>query len=258
MSSELDGLRVIVTAGAAGIGRAIAERFLTAGARVEICDVDDDALARMAVDRPDIGRSRCDVADCAAVADFMEGAARRLGGLEILINNAGISGPARPVEDISPEDWDRTLAVNITGQFLTTRIAVPMLRKSGGGAIVNLSSAAGKFGYPLRTPYAASKWAVVGFTKSLSAELGSDGIRVNAILPGAVEGARIDRVIRDKAEARGVTFEAMKQEYLAFNSLKTLIPTDDIAEMALYLCGPAGRAISGQAISVDGDIQYLI
>lgn len=257
MTPSLKGQRVLVTAGAGGIGRVMVDRFVEADASVFACDVDDAALSRLEADHPAVGQCRCDVGDPAQVEAMMAAAEAHLGGLDALINNAGISGPAAPVEQIDLADWEQTLAVNITGQFLVTRLAVPTLRAAGGGAIVNLSSAAGKFGYPLRTPYAASKWAVVGFTKSLSAELGADGIRVNAILPGAVEGERIDTVIRAKAEARGVGFEEMKAQYVAFNSLKTLIPADDIAQMAVYLCSSAGRAISGQAISIDGDTQYL-
>src|SRR5690606_36361061 len=130
---------------------------------------------------------------------LFEAAAGSLGGLDVLVNNAGVAGPTLPVEKISDEDWRRTQAVNLDGQFFCVRRAVPLLREAGGGSIVNLSSAAGRFGFPLRTPYSASKWAVVGFSRSLAMELGPDGIRVNALCPGAVQGERIDRVIAAKA-----------------------------------------------------------
>ena len=128
---------------------------------------------------------------------------KRLGGLDVLVNNAGIAGPTGKVEEIAVEDWERCIAVDLNGMFYCTRLAMPMLKAAGGGCIINLSSAAGRLGFPLRTPYAAAKWGVVGFTKSLSMEAGTDNIRVNAIQPGVVEGERIDRVIDAKAKARG-------------------------------------------------------
>ena len=126
----------------------------------------------------------------AEVAGLFDDALQALGGLDCLVNNAGIAGPTGRVEDLDPDEWDRCLAVDITGQFNCTRLAVPHLKQSRNGSIVNLSSAAGKFGFPLRTPYAAAKWAVIGFTKSLAMELGEFGIRANAILPGVVAGER--------------------------------------------------------------------
>jgi NAD(P)-dependent dehydrogenase (short-subunit alcohol dehydrogenase family) len=184
-------------------------------------------------------------------------AEQQLGGLDILINNAGIAGPTAPIEAIEPDDWRRCLEVNIIGQYLCARRAVPMLKAAGGGAIVNLSSAAGRFGFALRTPYCASKWAVIGLTKALAIELGADQIRVNAICPGAVEGERIDRVIAAKAQAKGVSFEAMYREYTQSASMRRMIGPQDIANMILYLCSEAGRLVSGQAIGVDGNIEYL-
>jgi NAD(P)-dependent dehydrogenase (short-subunit alcohol dehydrogenase family) len=254
---DLSGKRVLITAGAGGIGRLTAERMADAGAKVFVCDVDDDALTDLGTTRPDIGQCHADVADRDHVAAMFQRAIGFLGGLDALVNNAGIAGPTAPVEDIDPDAFERVLAINVTGQFLCARLAVPHLKAAGGGAIVNLSSAAGKFAFPLRTPYSASKWAVVGFTKSLAAELGAHGIRVNAILPGAVAGDRIDRVIAAKAEARGVPFEEMKQAYTGLASMNTLIPPEDIAAMALFLVSDACGTLSGQALSVDGDTQYL-
>lgn len=253
----LTGKRTLITAGAAGIGRRMVDHFLEAGAEVVVCDVDRAALDRLAEERPEIACVEADIADETAVTALFETVATRLGGLDNLVANAGVSGPARPVEDISLDDWRRTMAVNIDGMFLTVRAGVPMLKAAGSGSIVTLSSAAGKFAYPLRTPYSASKWAVVGFTKTLAAELGADGIRANSLLPGVVEGERIGRVIRDKAEARGVPEADMRAQYEGFASLRTMIAPDDIAAMAVYLCTDAGRRISGQAISIDGDIQSL-
>ena len=178
-----DGARALVTAGAAGIGRATAVALREAGAQVYVCDVDQLALDALHRDHPDIAAARCDVADSAAVEQLFADVNTALGGLDILINNAGVAGPTAAVEDVDDADWERTLAVNISGQFYCAKRAVPLIRKAGGGSIINLSSAAGRFGFPLRSPYAASKWAVVGLTKSLAMELGPDQIRVNAILP---------------------------------------------------------------------------
>ncbi len=205
MDLGIKGLRVIVTAGAAGIGREVARAFLREGALVHVCDVDRHAIAELATSDPKLKASLCDVADREATTRFIDAAADALGGLDCLINNAGIAGPTGRVDEIPPEEWDRTLAVNITGQFNCVRAAVRHLSESDNPSIINLSSTAGRLGFPLRTPYAASKWAVVGFTKSLSIELGPLKIRVNAIQPGAVEGDRIRRVFGAKAQLRGVS-----------------------------------------------------
>ena len=258
MDLGLKGKRVVVTAGAAGIGRVTAQSFAREGARVFICDVDEAALAAFAGDNPAIGTTRCDVSDEAQVDRFFAEAEKFLGGLDILVNNAGIAGPTGPVETLALADWNRTLAINITGQFLCARRAVPLLRKAGGGSIVNLSSAAGRFGFPRRTPYASSKWAAVGFTKSLAMELGPDKIRVNAILPGAVDGPRIRRVIAAKADSVGVPYEEMERAYVAQASLKRMVTEQDIANMILFTCADTGRNVSGQALAVDADTQYLI
>jgi NAD(P)-dependent dehydrogenase (short-subunit alcohol dehydrogenase family) len=226
MNTSAKNLRVLVTAGAAGIGLAIARTFRDAGARVFTCDIDDKALA--ALDK-DIGRTR-----------------------------AGIAGPTGKVEDIAPEDWDRCIAIDLTGLFNCTRKAMPLLKAAGGGSIVNLSSAAGRHGFPQRTPYAAAKWGVVGFTKSIAVEAGPDKVRCNAILPGIVEGDRIERVIAAKAKALGVPHEQMRAQILATTSLHSTVTAQNIADMALFLCTEAGSRITGQAIPVDADVRYLV
>lgn len=257
MQVDCRGLRVLVTAGAAGIGRAIAETFLENGARVHICDVVEARLAACQSVLPEIGVTRADVSDPVQVDRLFAEAAAHLGGLDVLVNNAGISGPTGPVDELAPEDWDRTMAVNINGQFYCTRRAVPMLKTAGGGSIINLSSTAGFLGYPLRTPYAASKWAVIGFTKSLAMELGQFGIRVNAICPGPVEGPRMDAVIAAEARATGVPENDVRAAYYRQTSLHTFVSRQDIANMVLFLCSPAGSKISGQAVTVDGHTETL-
>jgi NAD(P)-dependent dehydrogenase (short-subunit alcohol dehydrogenase family) len=257
MDLGIKGLRVLVTAGAAGIGRETARAFAAEGAKVHVCDVDEHALAALAKADPAITQSKADVADRGDVERLFGEALKNLGRLDALINNAGIAGPTGKVEEIAPEDWDRCIAINITGQFNCARLAVPHLRKSKNASIVNLSSAAGRLGFPLRSPYSASKWAVVGFTKSLAMELGETGIRVNAIQPGIVEGDRIRRVFENKAKARGISYEAMMKEALSVVSMRTTVTPQQIADMIVFLCSERGRTVSGQAISVCGDTQML-
>ena len=257
MDLGIKGLRVLVTAGAGGIGREVARAFVREGAKVHICDVDQKALAALKKSDPKISQSKTDVADRGEVERLFKDAIKALGGLDVLVNNAGIAGPTGPVEKIAPADWDRCLAINITGQFNCARLAVPHLRKSKNASIVNLSSAAGRLGFPMRTPYSASKWAVVGFTKSLAIELGTAGIRVNAIQPGIVEGDRIRRVFAAKAKERGISFQHMQDEALSVVSLRTMIPPQHLADAILFICSPRGRTISGQALSICGDTQLL-
>ncbi|MBI1777936.1 MAG: SDR family oxidoreductase [Proteobacteria bacterium] len=254
--TALAGLNAVVTAGAAGIGRAIASLFADHGARVLVCDVDKPALAVLKRERPEIEGMVADVAKTKDV-DRLFSRARTRGRLDILVNNAGVAGPTAPVERISAAEWERTLAVNINGMFYCTRSAVPLIKKAGGGSIINLSSVAGRLGFPLRTPYSASKWAVVGFTKSLAIELGPSRIRVNAIQPGPVAGPRIERVIAAKAKAVGIPYEEQEQIMLKAVSLRRFVTAEDIAETALFLASAAGANISGQAISVCGNTETI-
>jgi len=255
MKLSATGLRVLVTAGAAGIGRVIAQTFVDNGARVHVCDVDEKALAQLPAK---ITQSRADVADLRDVDRLFEDVQRHLGGLDVLVNNAGIAGPTAKVEDIRPEDWDRCIAVDLNGMFYCTRKAMPLIKAAGGGSIVNLSSAAGRHGVPQRSPYSAAKWGVVGFTKSLAVEAGPDKVRVNCILPGIVEGERIERVIAAKATAHGVSHEEFRRKFLETTSLHSTVSPQDIANMAFFLCSDAGRRITGQAIPVDADVRYLV
>lgn len=250
-------MRVLVTAGGSGIGRAIAGAFAESGARVHICDNSEKALTQCAKELPAVSSTIADVSAEADVERLFQDVRRSLGGLDVLVNNAGIAGPTGGIEQISPNDWRRTIDINLNGQYYCTRLAVPMLREAKDGAIINLSSLAGRLGFPNRTPYAASKWAVIGLTKSLAIELGSTGIRVNAILPGIVEGPRQEGVIRARAELAQVSYAEIEAELTNRASLKRMVTADDIAATALFLCSPAGRNISGQALSVCGDVQTL-
>jgi NAD(P)-dependent dehydrogenase (short-subunit alcohol dehydrogenase family) len=252
------GLRVLVSGGAAGIGAAIAEAFLQADAAVYICDVDPSAIEAAKARNPLLHAGRADVANRAQVDGIIADARAKLGGLDILVNNAGIAGPTGAVESMEPEAWERTISTNLNSQYYFLRKAVPILKETSDcPGIIAMSSVAGRLGYPFRTPYAATKWAIVGLVKSLAIELGPSNICVNAILPGVVEGERMDRVIAARATSLGITFDAMKDEYLGKISLRRMVTVDEIAAMALFLASPAGRNISGQAISVDGNIEVL-
>ena len=257
MDLGIKGLRVLVTAGASGIGREVARAFVREGAKVHVCDIDDKALRTFARSNRKITTTRADVANRDDVERLFKEAIKALRGLDVLVNNAGIAGPTGRVENIPPAEWDRCLAINITGQFNCARLAVPYLHKSKNASIVNLSSAAGRLGFAMRTAYSSSKWAVVGFTKSLAIELGEAGIRVNAILPGIVAGERIRRVFEAKAKARGISFEEQRAEALAMVSMRTEVTHEQLADAILFICSPRGRTISGQAISICGDTQML-
>ncbi|MFT4268261.1 MAG: SDR family oxidoreductase [Xenophilus sp.] len=257
MSKPLEGKRALVTAGASGIGLAIARHLVEAGARCMVCDVDDGALADFASAFGEGLAVRADVSDETQVDVLFAQVRQQLGGLDILVNNAGISGPTAPLEDVSLDEWRRTLAVNLDGHFLCTRRAIPMLRASGDGCVVNMSSIGGRLGYPKRAAYAAAKWGIIGFTKTLSMELGPYGIRVNAIQPGMVLGPRVERVMREKAEAAGMPFEDLQKRALQRISLRRGVTADDVAALVTFLAGEGGRNISGQALPVDGDATSL-
>ena len=246
---------VLITAGATGIGAEFARAFAATGAKVFTCDIDEPALDALAQEIPGLGTTVCDMSSRAAIEKMVPQAIKTLGGLDVLINNAGIAGPTAPVDNMPPEEWDRTLAVNITGMFDVTRLAIPALKQSEAGCIINMSSIAGRLGFINRSPYAASKWAVIGFTKTLALELGGNGIRANAILPGAVAGERIERVFAGRARIANKSLDDVRAEAMANQSIKQMVDPKDIAQLAVYLASPAAKAISGQAIPIDNDRQ---
>jgi NAD(P)-dependent dehydrogenase (short-subunit alcohol dehydrogenase family) len=248
----IEGKRVLVTAAAGGIGKVVARRFAENGARVHVCDVDERAVDVFAREYPHIGATAADVSSEDDVARLFDQVRASLGGLDVLVSNAGIAGPAGPVQQLDPQGWRRTLDVNLTGAFLCARAAVPLLLETGAGSIVVMSSNAGLMGLPFRTPYVASKWALIGFVKSLAMELGPQGIRANAICPGDVEGERIQRVIAAEARNRGITESEVRAERVAAVSLRTMVSADDVAALILFVCSDEGAKICGQALAVDG------
>jgi NAD(P)-dependent dehydrogenase (short-subunit alcohol dehydrogenase family) len=253
----LKGQRVLVTAGASGIGFAIADTLSHLGARVIVCDIAQEALDAAGQKLHLEGAVKADVSSEADVDRLFEAIKVKLGGLDALINNAGIAGPTGGVDEIDPADWRRCLDVGLTGQFLCARRAVPLLKAAGGGSIVSMSSAAGRFGYAFRTPYSAAKFGVIGFTQSLAKELGPHAIRVNAILPGIIEGPRIESVIGARAKQVGVSHEEMTKRYLQNISLRRMTSPYDVASMVAFLLSDAGINISGQSLGVDGNVETL-
>ena len=250
-----DAKRVLVTAGAAGIGRAIVDAFAATGAKVHVCDLDAAALAELRTQLPGVSTTVCDVGDRASVESMVAAAAAALGGLDVLVNNAGISGPTASVEQMDPDAWDEVMRVNLGGTFHVTRHAIPHLKRSQDGTSLVMASLAGRFGYPNRSPYATSKWGLIGFTKTLARELGEFGIRVNAILPGAVEGPRIERVLEGRAAASGRSVAEERAAALANQSVKRFVAPAEIGALAVFLASPAARSISGQIVPIDGDSQ---
>jgi NAD(P)-dependent dehydrogenase (short-subunit alcohol dehydrogenase family) len=249
----LDGKRAIVTGAARGIGRATADHLTSLGCRVAICDMDATALA-------DIGGLtgfQCDISDPTATTAFMAQAVEALGGLDILVNNAGNSGPTGLLEDLSQADWEQTIGVNLYGTVTCCKAALPILKAQGSGVIVNLSSTAGLYGYPLRTPYASAKWALIGLAKSLASEAGPHGVRVNAIAPGTIDGERMDGVIAREATARGVSEAEVRDRYIQQSGMRTLIDAQDIADTIGFLCSDAAKRMNGQVLSVDGHTEVL-
>jgi NAD(P)-dependent dehydrogenase (short-subunit alcohol dehydrogenase family) len=245
--------RVLITAGANGIGREIARAFAGAGAKVYVCDIDEAGLAAIRKELPSITAAHCDMASRTAIERMVPEAVAALGGLDVLVNNAGIAGPTLPVDKMPPGEWDKVVAVNLTSMFDVSRLAIPHLKKSQAGSIINLSSIAGRGGFPNRSPYSATKWGVIGLTKTLSMELGQWNIRANAIAPGAVGGERIERVFAGRASVSGRTVEEEREKAMAEQSIKGFIDPKDIAALCLFLASDAGKSISGQVIPIDND-----
>jgi len=255
MHVDLNGLRVIVTAGAAGIGLAAAEIFVAGGANVWVCDVDRQALARL--NGSGIRTAPANVGDTAEVDAFMTEAIEAMGGLDVLVNNAGVAGPGGPLESIDPTDVTRTLDIDVTSMFRTTRHAIPAMKAQSHGSIVNISSTAGQFGFPNRSAYAAAKWAVIGLTKTMAMELGEFGIRCNAICPGSIDGPRMERVVELEATATGRSPDQVRAGFERQASMRTFIDANEIAQTICFLASPLGSKISGQAIAVDGNTETL-
>jgi NAD(P)-dependent dehydrogenase (short-subunit alcohol dehydrogenase family) len=242
----------MITAAAAGIGRAVAQAFVDDGATVHLCDVDEASVEATRMALPGCTASVVDVADPVAFDAWFDQGMTALGGLDVFINNAGIKGPTAFVEDIEPDEWRHCLAVCLDSHFLGARRAAPVMKAQQSGSIINVSSMAGMVGYGMRTPYAAAKWAVIGLTKSLAIELGPHNVRCNAICPGSVRGDRMDSVIAAEASQRGALIADVTAEYLAGQSIKRFVEPEEVAELCRFLASPAAAMITGQALGIDG------
>jgi len=248
---------VLISGGASGIGARTAERFLEQGSHVHICDVSEEKVSDFLAANPGASGSVADIGNRDDVRRVFEDVQSSHENLDVLVNNAGIAGPSALVDEHDEDGWDECIRVNLSGTFYMTRCAVPLLRKSGGGAIINISSTAALHGYPLRSAYTASKWAMMGLMKTWAMELGKDGIRVNTVCPTSVEGPRINAVIKAEAEARGVSVEKVRDAYLRQTSMRTFVSADDVAGVVLFLASDAAKKISGQSVSVDGHTEGL-
>ncbi|MGP6175331.1 SDR family oxidoreductase [Corynebacterium sp. A21] len=245
--------RVLITAGASGIGWAITEAFLAQGSQVHIFDVDQTAVDAVLGTRENLSGSVGDVTSAADVAQLVQTLENQWDGLDVLVSNAGIAGPTAPVEDYDPDAWKAVVEVNLNGSFNVVHQVVPLLKKDHGGSILVMSSLAGRFGYPNRIAYSTTKWGLIGFTKTLSLELGSHGITVNSLHPGAVQGERLNRVFEGRAELSGRSVEEEIAAGLQNQAIKSFTDPADIAALAVFLSGPHARTISGQQFPIDGD-----
>lgn len=252
MQISLEGRRAFITAGGDGMGRATAVAMHTLGAKVFTCDIDPKGLKTL----PEgIESWVCDVTDSGHLDEIFDQILP--GGLDILVNNAGVAGPTALVEDITDEEWRHCMAVGIDSQFFCARRAAPVFKKQKSGVIINLISSAGILGYPTRSPYAAAKWAVTGFTKTLAMELGPHNIRVNGIVPGNVNGDRMERVIAAHAKVDNLTTEQVRKMYALGTSMQCFVDPEEIADLIAFLCSDYGRHISGQIVGVDGHTETL-
>ncbi len=247
--------RVLITAGASGIGKEIASAYAAIGAQVCVCDINEKALESAAKDVPGLKTIVCDVSKRDDIERMVATSAKALGGLDVLVNNAGIAGQTAPVEESDPDQWEAVMKVDVLGTFNVTRHSIPHLKKSPAGSIVIMSSLGGRFGYPNRSAYCTAKMGLIGFAKTLSRELGQFNIRVNAIAPGAVAGDRIERVLQGRAGTEHKTLEEERAAAMNLQSLKRFVDPKDIAALILFLTSDAGQSISGQVLPIDNDAQ---
>ena len=256
LGNSLQNKKIIISAGASGIGWATAKVCLSRGAIVYICDIDAKSLKKIQkhpLNKKKLFAYECDASDEYEVSDFFNKVRKKTKKIDALINNVGVAGPTGNIEKLSSDDWEQTLKINVISHFYFTKLAIPMLKKNKGGSIVNISSTAGIMGFALRSPYAASKWAVIGVTKTLAMELGKFKIRVNVVCPGTIKGDRMARVIRDKAKFLKVSKKIIEKDFLSMASMNSWISQEDIGKMCSFLISSDSEKISGQVFPVDGN-----
>ena len=260
MPLSLYNKKIIISAGASGIGWSTAKVCLSRGAIVYLCDIDNKSLNKIRkhpLNNKKLFSYEFDASDEYEVSNFFQQVNKKTKKIDALINNVGVAGPTGTIEKLSSEDWERTLKINVISHFYFTKLAIPMLKKNKGGSIINISSGAGIMGFPLRSPYAASKWAVIGVTKTLAMELGKFKIRVNAICPGTIKGDRMTRVIKDKAKFLKISKKLIEKEFVSMASMNCWIYEEDIGKMCSFLISSDGERISGQTIPIDGNATRL-
>ena len=258
---SLKNKKIIISAGASGIGLATAKICLSRGAHVYICDIDNKSLSKLNKHPHKNKRLftyNCDASDENQVSELFKKITKKTKKIDALINNVGIAGPTKYLKDISIKDWKETIDTNLNSQFYFSKYAIPLLKKNKRGSIINISSTAGLFGFPQRSPYTASKWAIIGLTKTLAMELGKDNIRVNSICPGSVSGERMNRVVSAKAKLLKSSSQKIKKDFESMVSLNSFVDKEDIASIAVFLLSDKSKNISGQIISVDGNTERMI
>ena len=260
MPLSLRNKKIIISAGASGIGWSTAKICLAKGSIIYLCDIDLKSLNK--VKKNPLYNKRLFAYESNAseeeeVVEFFSQINKKTKKIDAIINNVGIAGPTGTIEKLTSDDWEQTLKVNVISHFYFSKLVIPMLKKNKGGSIINISSGAGIMGFPLRSPYAASKWAVIGMTKTLAMELGKFRIRVNAVCPGTIKGDRMVRVIRDKAKFLKVSKKKVEKEFISMASMNSWIYEDDIGKMCSFLISKDGERISGQTIPVDGNATRL-
>ena len=259
-SHSLQNKKIIISAGASGIGWATTKVCVAKGASVYLCDIDNSALNKIKKHpqyNKKIFTANVDASKESAVIKFFKDIKKKFKYLDGLINNVGIAGPTGSIEKLNSRDWVRTLYVNVISHFYFTKQTIPLMKKSKYGSIINISSGAGIMGFPLRSSYAASKWAVVGLTKTLAMELGKYKIRVNAVCPGTIKGDRMERVIRDKAKFTKISPKIIEDDFISMSSMKTWVAEEDIGNMCAFLISNEANKVSGQVIAVDGNTERM-
>ncbi|MBO6466800.1 MAG: SDR family oxidoreductase [Pelagibacteraceae bacterium] len=252
--------KIIISAAAEGIGWSIAQECMQNGAIVYLTDKNNESLDKISkhdLYEKQLFLDRVNAHDAQEVEDYFNKIENKVDSVDALINNVGIAGPTGRLEELNINDWRETIDININSHFYYTKFSIPLIKNNNGGSIINLSSTAGLFGFPFRSPYAASKWAVIGMTKSLAVELGEFNIRVNAICPGSVSGDRMKRVIEAKARSLGVKEESIQKDYESMVSLKSFVDKKDVSNMAVFLLSEEAKRISGQVMTVDGNTERM-
>ena len=258
MLKNLKNKKIIISAGASGIGWATTKICLSRGAFVYICDLDIKSLNKIrkhSLNNKRLFSYNCDASNEEEVSNFFNQIKKKTNKIDALINNVGVAGPTGSLEKLNSEDWENTLHTDVNSHFYFTKRAIPLIKKSKNGSIINISSTAGILGFPLRSPYAASKWAIIGITKTLAMELGKFNIRVNAVCPGTIKGDRMKRVIRDKAKFTKISRKSIEKDFISMSSMKQWILEDDIGKMCAFLISDDSSKVSGQVISVDGNTE---